>query len=538
MCIILTLLGIVLTFYLAKYILEIRNNSDKITITKKDFLLYCIAALYPVLHLYFININEIYFYIFLVFLFIFTILSVLTFFACKLLVKNEERALFLSLGFITFMNAAGLFKDYHLIFALSCLFVLILFLKVNSKVIFKFFRAFSFMLALFLVFEAVFAILPGYNSDNKNAEIQKLYYKDAAPDTDVYIILADMYAGENTLLNSFNYDNSKFYKALQEMGFNVFRNINSNYNKTHLTLGSILNMEYLDDLKFDSFKDAFSRALIFKKALENNYDTFAYVSLEFSVSDKSYLNGYKLYNVSEIYTQAELFMKNTVFEPFTDFCSPAGAIFSVADDVSPVYSILSNINSKADNSQKPRFWFFHLMAPHTPYLAPNNTYGTEDIELSSLTGEHIINKDAYILYLKYTNDEILKAVSKVIKYSKKPPIILIFGDHGPRLHCYIKNEQKYFSKLAKEQDTLNAYYNTFAAVYCPDEMQKKFNGVESLINLFIEFSNAIFNESKPRVKDKFYYSYMDVTATYYPAAMENGFKLKIKDGNFIPLKDF
>ncbi|MES1198010.1 MAG: hypothetical protein ABUL41_01910 [Chitinophagaceae bacterium] len=81
------------------------------------------------------------------------------------------------------------------------------------------------------------------------------------PKPDIYLIIADEYAGNNELKDLFNFDNSNFERALSQKGFHVITNTSSNYNYTALSMASSLNLSYLKLITYDQ-KNNLVKALI------------------------------------------------------------------------------------------------------------------------------------------------------------------------------------------------------------------------------------------------------------------------------------
>ncbi len=73
----------------------------------------------------------------------------------------------------------------------------------------------------------------------------------AAGRPDVYYIILDRYAGEDTLREVYGYDNSAFYEALEERGFTIAHHSWAGYFKTALSLVSSLSMDYLDPTAYN-----------------------------------------------------------------------------------------------------------------------------------------------------------------------------------------------------------------------------------------------------------------------------------------------
>ena len=63
---------------------------------------------------------------------------------------------------------------------------------------------------------------------------------------DFYVIICDEYAGNTELKDIFNFDNTPFLTQLGDRGFHVIPSSTSNYNFTHYSIASTLNMDYLD----------------------------------------------------------------------------------------------------------------------------------------------------------------------------------------------------------------------------------------------------------------------------------------------------
>ena len=65
---------------------------------------------------------------------------------------------------------------------------------------------------------------------------------------DIYYILLDGYTRSDVLSTRFGFDNSDFLANLEALGFYIADCSQSNYKHTHLTLPSLMNMVYIEDL--------------------------------------------------------------------------------------------------------------------------------------------------------------------------------------------------------------------------------------------------------------------------------------------------
>ena len=73
--------------------------------------------------------------------------------------------------------------------------------------------------------------------------------KSAGPD--IYFIVLDGYARADVLAKYYGFDNGPFLEGLRQRGFQVSDASRSNYNWTFLSLGSSLNLDYIQALVGD-----------------------------------------------------------------------------------------------------------------------------------------------------------------------------------------------------------------------------------------------------------------------------------------------
>jgi hypothetical protein len=70
-----------------------------------------------------------------------------------------------------------------------------------------------------------------------------------AGEKDVYLLVMDAYAAPHNLKKYWHHGNTAFTDSLKRRGFRVFPHAHSNYNMTQRTLGSMLNLSYLNSLE-------------------------------------------------------------------------------------------------------------------------------------------------------------------------------------------------------------------------------------------------------------------------------------------------
>jgi hypothetical protein len=288
---------------------------------------------------------------------------------------------------------------------------------------------------------------------------------------DIYYIILDAYGRSDVLEEYFGIDNSEFLDSLRRMGFQIADCSHSNYAITTLSLGSSLNMGYINDL-FQGFGKPTYQAL--QQLAEHNLvrqtlQEFGYqvVSFESGYSiteweDADYYfdlgpsPGWKLHGLSAF---ESMLADTTLLRVFQDwhgtlpFRLPYFLDFAYSQHRRHILNVLDHLAEVAE-IPGPTFTMAHVLAPHDPFVfGPHGEQVTQH-ETFSLKPD-IVRADkpeytrGYSDQLMYVNYRILQVVESILEESSEPPIIIIQGDHGPK-----RNMSSNFARLAN----LNAYY--------------------------------------------------------------------------------
>lgn len=317
---------------------------------------------------------------------------------------------------------------------------------------------------------------------------------------DIYLILLDEYAGYRQLKDSLSFDNSHFLDELKKRGFSVQENSRSNYNTTHYSMASLLNMEYIkgiDTTEEENLQTVFlSKRLIRSNNVvnilsQNNYDIYNYSY--FDVADKKkYFSFYSFFRPEE-----SIFRDHTFL---TRFYKDAGFRFPWLSRIAGIEKpgVLKQNNNKLDSivrnivqqkSNSPRFIYSHFLMPHTPAFYDSSGKETDQNFNSGLNQMH-----EYVQYLIYTNKKILPLIDHIRANSKEPPIIILMSDHGLRRSA---NNQR----LPNDYMTLNA-------VFLPHQNYGQFYKDISNVNQFRVILNAQFKLDLPLLKDSVVSNYL------------------------------
>lgn len=334
------------------------------------------------------------------------------------------------------------------------------------------------LVALSLVLISIIDIIPyeittrrnavGYPASVEENEPEDISLKEGTL-PDIYYIILDGYARNDTLKTLFNYDNSEFTDYLKENGFYVASKSNSNHALTTLSLASALRMEHLnrpaselgaktksimaplsmiEDDKVVPFLKSYGYKFInlssgwWPTETNKNADINLGASYFLKIGDKSL-------TLSEF---SIVFLRTTALKPFLE---P-----QIADTARQrmLYSFEKLI--EMPSMAEPTFVFAHYMMPHPPYLFDRDGKPVPRAELE-LAGESFEDKKHYLDQLIFTSKKAKEIVDAILSKSNTPPIIIIQADHGsPSL---LGSPDKWASRVSENairerMAILNAYY--------------------------------------------------------------------------------
>ena len=254
---------------------------------------------------------------------------------------------------------------------------------------------------------------------------------------DVYLIQLDGYPRADTLNRLFDFDNSAFVSELEARGLLIASDSHSNYMYTELTMASMLQMRHISDIP-DIGAERDLRVQI------NHNPTFdAFRERGYIVAATA--SGWE----SEAMRSADVFcgastiddfernlLSRTVLGRLIGLAAPALVADQERTSVNTALDCISDI--AAVRTDRPRFLYAHVPAPHLPILfdsggnpATPDLYGYTAQELSVTAHEF---QQGYTAGLEYLNSRVIHAVDAINAQSTVPPIIIIFSDHGSESH--------------------------------------------------------------------------------------------------------
>lgn len=343
---------------------------------------------------------------------------------------------------------------------------------------------------------------------------------DAQTKPDIYYIILDAYAREDVLRAVYDYDNHPFIEALRQRGFYVPDQAHANYAQTALSLGSSLNLDYIQTLFPGMSEEATSRSQLWealqhsevRRLLEGaGYTTVAFstglagtdiqdADLYFSAGavDRAFsLSGLSDFETMLIHTSAGILLSDAAIllpNVFPDLSYPYNVhrarILNIFEHLPHVASL-----------PEPTFTFAHVIAPHAPFVFDAEGRPRTPKEPFSLGftlgGEAPKDPQDYVHQyrdqLAYVNMLLLKAVDEILARSDTPPIILLQADHGPK------------SGLGRLPYT-SERMAIFAAYYLPPGVDPGLYPSLSPVNSFRLVFNSVFGTHYAQLPDISYYS--------------------------------
>jgi hypothetical protein len=327
-------------------------------------------------------------------------------------------------------------------------------------------------------------------AESREAIAAKLTPCDSCNKPDVYLIIADEYAGKQELQDLFSFDNSRFENELISRGFHLVNNTSSNYNYTVYSMAALFDMDYNHQLQQDTINE--SDVTLSRGVIKNNI-----------VIDFFKMNGYTFHNFSFLDIDDEPRAVRSLYFPSRRLFTARTLIgrlhhdlwFHFASDEeidgirrNNLYNnriIDSLTRNITDNpSKKPQFIYTHLIMPHHPYFFDSAGNPTND---SLLLDSYKLNKDAYIGYLKYSNGKILGLIDYLRTHARKPPVIMLMSDHG-------------FHEFLEEVDHKYHFMN-LKAILLPSKNYSRFYDGMTPVNQFRVLFNEMYRQDLPLLKD-------------------------------------
>ena len=344
------------------------------------------------------------------------------------------------------------------------------------------------LLFLLLIFFDAFRLVAEKLARRKELVQTTICKKCSTPD--VYLLVADGYAGERQLKERFGFDNKAFLDSLRSLGFFLPVDPHSNYSATNNSMSSLLNMQYTGKLS-DDVHAAFNPNGVVQFFKQQGYrivnNSFFKIDDQFPLQPIGYFEtNAALITQHTLMAQLHVLLQNYLYEKHFSFVlnklkkhEQDLLTDNLIRDSLTMDRLLSETKTEAE---KPTFIYSHFLAPHPPFLFDSS---------GKRFTKDVLPQSRYLSYLKWTNGRLLSAVNAVIKNSRTPPVILLISDHG------------YRNDDLPALDPLR-FYN-LVSVLLPNKNYTPFYKGVSNVNLFRILLNDAFGQQLPLLRDSTVY---------------------------------
>jgi hypothetical protein len=338
----------------------------------------------------------------------------------------------------------------------------------------------------------------------------------AAGRPDIYYIILDRYAGEDTLREIYDYDNSAFYEALETRGFTIAHHAWAGYFKTALSLVSSLSMDYLDPTRYN----------------QSNPDDFGaiHAALQHRLAAPATLKalGYEYVHIGNWWepssrnVDADIIEKYSQYSEFATVLAGTTMLVSLAPESVPSAdkdpesidypelarrSVIFGFDAVEDASTRPgpTYTFAHLTIPHPPYVFDTDGSMPTDQERTDRT-----EKEEYIHQLEYANTRTLEVLDTILANvgpNDPDPIIILQSDEGPWPPGFTA-DQEHFQWLEASDEEIGWKFRILNAYRMPgvDLPAQGFTDDIGPVNAFRILFNAYFGADLDLLPSKTYLS--------------------------------
>ncbi len=324
-----------------------------------------------------------------------------------------------------------------------------------------------------------------------------------AASPDIYYIILDGYGRKDMLRSIHGFDNSMFVDALEQRGFVVASDSQSNYARTLLSLSSSLNMQYLDaesSAQRNSnlwwpMEDALQHSEV-RRILENRgYKTIFFANN----TDYSDIRDGDFYEAPfpiqlDTFSRLLLYQTNLGLLAGIDQLGISDLTYDTHRRI--ILFALERLPEVAA-MEGPKYVFAHIVAPHPPHVFDR---AGNPVDPPYPFTFFVEERTGYIEQLQFINREILATIDGILANSESPPIIIIQGDHGPGTMTNHNSLEK--SCLYERFSILNAYY-------LPNVDKASVPVDLSPVNSFRFLFNTYFNGELELLPNRQYFSTSD-----------------------------
>jgi hypothetical protein len=317
---------------------------------------------------------------------------------------------------------------------------------------------------------------------------------------DIYFIVLDGYARADVLREYYGFDNAPFLDGLRARGFQVADASRSNFSWTFLSLGSALNLDYVQPLLGDRLdKSTRDRKEIYRLMRDSRAARFLRERGYRAVQLQSTWGGTGSNPYADEFLACHTGLFGDEYLRAVADASWLRALESKASmDIANCH--LHNFEALAAQAKRPgpKFVLAHFVPPHHPYLFDREgnvlrrANISDQFEFQKRLWE---DRASYVDQLVYVNRRIGEVVDRILADSPDPPVILLVSDHGPNLKDGLRRDAQRRIRFAN-----------LTAMYLPDAPPGLLPPDATPVNHLRRVFNEYFDAGLPLLPDRYFAS--------------------------------
>lgn len=360
-------------------------------------------------------------------------------------------------------------------------------------------RFINLLLIIYLAVDLFLLAVPATRSKREasSAPVAGLTRCDTCAKPSVYLVLLDAYFGQEGMKQFFHYDNSAFDDTLRQKGFHVVQQSRSNYAATIYSMGSMLNMKYLDlagrPVMENHFGYAAGLAAIRDNSVCHYFESMGYTIVNHSIFDLRHIPaGYQeglLPDNIRLITQQTMYSRVGKYLPIFMMRQgwAPGWLREVEDNFvkNNEQMMARTLEVSSRQQEKPVFTYLHLIMPHEPFAF--DSLGVRRTEIARYENGHAKLTDAdFLQYQVYTNKRINTFITQLQANTQGKAVIMLMSDHGYILAAGPRPDMPFIN--------LNS-------VYLPGRQYDGWRDSLSNVNQFRVLFNTLYAQQLPMLKD-------------------------------------
>ena len=331
---------------------------------------------------------------------------------------------------------------------------------------------------------------------------------------DIHVIILDGFGRADQLREIYGVDLTELQSHLEQRGFVIPDQARANYCQTSMSLATLFNSDYLPQL-LDGFKDGYKDVGALNRLVRQGRNVRRLRDM-----------GYQLVTLtggSELAAQTD-----------PDVNYKGGALNEFQATIlatTPVPFISSRFNKEktgrwdpfaqhrktmlfqfrklpfAVADTGPKLVFAHILAPHPPFVV--DAQGGEITPEYQFTHRERAAWDGYVEnyagQAKWVARELQKTVDGILTASRRPPVILIMGDHGPASK-WVASWRKKGNFQTNDPEVVAERISIFLALHLPEGSGGEIYPELTPVNIFPLIFERCFGETAALKEDRSFFS--------------------------------